>query len=213
MPTATPFIVLGMGDGFSFNQCRSKFNVNDPYGDGQAFTDYVALTLAGAMQLYWNLYSVSGSAFYDDGAGGFDDTSVDGSVELSNEPSVRVCDTSQSAILEDVGSGGSSTSSLSIQYSSGIYRLYDGDTSDEDNFLGYGVSYVAGARAGDFITGAEEYYASFYVDDPFIDWETYTAEEISFGVVDLLKIKATSGGGVGTGYDATLNDDLDFYTY
>ncbi len=161
MPTAESFNALGVGNGFP--ACITKVNVstydkwttfsgwskdNGPVGDA-AKAESIAKSLRLAMKIYWNLYSVNGTLT----ATTVDPPDPDESVTLSSvnvladpkaEPQSRVCHW-----LDDVESsdsdGGTSCAFEIFSRSSGgkiqipIARLYQGSTSVESNFIGYGM--------------------------------------------------------------------------
>ena len=180
MPTATPFTALGRGNGFSF--CPNKVDVSGydywvtlggykKTDTGDPTQAQVDLSLKNAMQLFWNLdgwtgllsfagvgdpyreitslsmkngdWTVSGDRYY---AYKLDGTQVD---EPDFDPKDRVCYKSFEVekMVEDPISG--------IFLGGTPVRMYNGDPSDEDNFVGYGF---------DEIISASLSYGYYYVE-------------------------------------------------
>ena len=135
MPTANSFTALGGGNGFS--RCLGKKDVS--------FYDHVVpLTLNQATQYYWLFYrlehsasaSQSGSSAFDGSVSSSFVEPVFGTGGKNNEPYKRVCS----------GFGGffdllakDNFSTIVAQVYVLISRLYNGDTDDENNFIGYGI--------------------------------------------------------------------------
>ena len=159
MPTATPFTALGRGNGFSY--CPDKINVSDR-GDGQPYDYWTTLdgfnkestgvrsdsdlrnSLIAAMKFYWNLKGMNASAsMVDDFM--YDYLGVSGSVgnvELDDidEPYTRVRPFYPLAVESDTfcfNSIGIDSPGTSLR----IYRLYNGATNDESNFVGYAADH------------------------------------------------------------------------
>ena len=164
MPTATSFTALGAGNGFPF--CPSKVNVADR-GDGSPYEYWTTLSgwskvstpandaakatsidesLTLAMKIFWNYnglsaldeYTVEGgsSSSYtstiDMDGGEYGTVSFRGNGFSSSEnkaPNERVCYNSFRA--EDVDEV--------LFFDIKIIRMYDGITTDESNFVGYGI--------------------------------------------------------------------------
>ena len=170
MPTATPFTALGRGNGFSF--CPNKVDVSGydywvtlggykKTDTGDPTQAQVNLSLKNAMQLFWNLdgwtgllsfvgvgdpsseitslsmkngdWTVGNDGYY---ANKLDGTQVD---EPDFDPKDRVCYKSFEVekMVEDPISG--------IFLGGAPVRMYNGDTSDEDNFVGYGFDQIISA--------------------------------------------------------------------
>ena len=159
MPTATPFTALGAGNGFPF--CPPKVNVADR-GDGSPY-DYwttlsgvskdspvasdalIAESLQLGMKLFWNLNEINCDAVYENISGNINSVSsaifeVFNESGIATEPKDRVCET--------LGLRSSTTDPNNsifphAQIGSNrlnICRMYNGSTSSEDNFIGYGAT-------------------------------------------------------------------------
>lgn len=150
MPEAEPFTALGRGNGLPF--CPFKRNVSsfdywvtlgnykktDADADVAVTQTEINLSLTNAMKLFWNLNSMDSTANWA-GSGTYDPPPTVSNPELSQEPIERVC----------LGAGESQGNGRIVEYISGelvsvamslkIVRMYNGVTTDEDNFVGYGV--------------------------------------------------------------------------
>ena len=156
MPTATSFNALGAGNGFPF--CLDRVNMNDLNGDGTNIAatlwttmggtqkgsaptaGEIGISLTNAMRVFWNLYSVETEIGLL--------TIVTDFLGNPFEPVNRVCN--------DVGYWGAqlSASNGSIAAFGSPVRMYDGDSDDENNFVGYGASSVASSVKS--LTGAPQ---------------------------------------------------------
>jgi hypothetical protein len=204
MPTATPFKTIGRGNGFS--TCPGKINVNDR-GDGSPYFAYKVLTLADAMKLYWNLASVTATASAPADGGGTLVASLTSS-DVFQQPNLRACGLSGNNFQDYDDDGFSSVLTfVSIPY---IYRLYDGSTSNEANFLGYGIDTIASVRVdyllSEFIdiiyTGLEAY-------DGGQSGESFTVTNVTVGNVTIFKLEALDNN---QNISASISN-VDFYTY
>lgn len=142
MPTATSFTALGRGNGF--RTCITKLDVSE-------FDHFEALSLNEAMRLYWNLSGGSGSFTSSIALGSESQNysftkNLSSSYIVSPEPKGRVCSpsfTNPSSVSKtmteaelDITDGAGCGGSASLN--PGISRMYDGDTDNESNFVGYG---------------------------------------------------------------------------
>jgi len=143
MPTATPFTALGRGNGFPF--CPTKVDVS-------TFDNVRELTLAEAMKIFWNLYSGTPTLSYSwtyTSPTPPNPESYSYSASLNSEvvltpdkyPHDRVCYVSGISLNESESDGTEEDRGvfLRFQLSTFIRRLYNGVTTDEDNFIGYGA--------------------------------------------------------------------------
>ena len=163
MPTATSFIALGRGNGF--NRCLSKQNVesydywttlsgwnkdNTP-ATAAAKAQSIADSHALAMSMYWNLYQVTGSATATWNADTVSVSAVtvgryynppNSSNLTAIEPKDRTCISSGLFSREtDESLGLGIESYISSNTNPGRFlKLYDGDETNEANFVGYGLS-------------------------------------------------------------------------
>jgi len=159
MPTATPFNAIGAGNGFP--SCLSKVNVSgfDHWTtlsgvnktSPTTSAHLIAESLELAMMLYWNLTSIDCSA---DAYNLTDSVSVSGDIFLKDPPgynlkaaydlldpltpSSRVCKPFPDSTLYEDNSGGSFFRAVRAMVGITVVALYDGPTSDPDNFVGYG---------------------------------------------------------------------------
>lgn len=159
MPDATKFESEGVDNGFA--HCLDKIDVSD-------WTYVRPMTLAQASKLYWNLYGATSSASINDPAvppnyPGWSesvsnpnmDTRLDTGVDENpsgyqvgdREPRMRVCPF-VSGYIEERPLPYENVVRVEIKQP-WISRLYDGITTDEDNFIGYGCrEWFAMAFAG-----------------------------------------------------------------
>ena len=246
MPTATPFKALGKGNGFPFCPAKVDVSAYDYWStlggfkktDGGTPTNQqIADSLGNAMKLFWNLNGAS--ATFEDNNPTSETTEIDmdagtyesisfGS-ETGNQPPIdRVC-------FEGYASYNSVNYPLptpdpivELDIFMGIRRLYNGSTSNEDNFIGYGTNGVAFD-----LTGGAFYVFLFigsYMDgtnapSTYQDiFETHVIDGIPFGVrasgflSDTLSLSSdgtsVTAGADASSYSSSLKfHDMDFYTY
>ena len=181
MPTATSFTALGRGNGFPF--CASKIDVSvyDNWitlggtAKGNNPTDEEKSTsLANAMKLWWNYYSATGSfsASSSDPIGGSGSvTHTDKEViikaigeEDALEPVNRSCKGTDPFLFrndslvtqfldEDNVVNNFAFAFITAGSFQFIRRMYNGTTSDESNFVGYGVSHLCISSANATTSG------------------------------------------------------------
>jgi len=153
MPISIPFTALGRGNGFPF--CLSKVNVSNyarwiTLGGTQkgnsATNSEIQTSLVNAVKIFWNTNKPVGSPNTSKG-GGLGDIIIrkEGSTGDPLEPIDRACKPGAGgAVYTDFGTSGDdafrSSFSMAAGISLGIFRMYDGPTDDEDNFVGYGWS-------------------------------------------------------------------------
>jgi len=250
MPTATPFTALGAGNGFPF--CPPKVNIADhdywttlsgwskvsTPADDAAKAASINESLQLAMKLFWNFNGLSvanngtnpnGSSFsfpwsVDMEAGVGESESIvfvkiGSPYSASNEnktPRERVC-YKRFSVTDEFGS-----SYLGV----GIVRMYNGVTTDEGNFVGYGTD-----NPLPYITSVYSEFALFsYIDEGFVEDEAFQyitidgfdfiAWAIPFNNLDSPISITSSGSSVTASFDYTDPEeetvtisDLDFYTY
>jgi len=141
MPTATEFTALGASNGFP--ECITKVDMTKSEGGTWAPPVINALTLNQAMNLYWNLYGIVGTASATGTAGTA--TVSDINIPDTDTPIKRACRGSYFGDDDDnAGAPDFPDASQGIYIdSSSIIAMYDGDTSVESNFLGYSFSNTA----------------------------------------------------------------------
>jgi hypothetical protein len=230
MPVAEKFKALGVGNGFPF--CLGKFALNgtdedDLFWQSEVDTDtFEPLSLEQAMHLFWNLYSISGSA-----SSSYKSTSasVDGTltVEPEEEPIKRV--SSKTGVRFGELGGITDSDSSDLYYSSAILtnygrgligtgiiplRIYGTDKTDEEDFLGYGFINVAEARATSSSGGANTASAravigSFAMRSGVSSNRTF--ETVNFDGIPLVKSSYKYESDDATA-SATIGE-LEFYTY
>jgi len=234
MPEATPFQTLGVGNGFPF--CPEKVNVLDNVGDGSGSEYDYWTTLGGfnknsggnptdaqihdsrvaAMRLYWNAYALK-SVVSGSGA----PASSIGSIDAANDkiygkefPRERVCSEyglgMLDALLYDDNEAFYEVLSYSIMTNTCLVRMYDGVTTDEDNFVGFGVTSEALDDVVNYGngTGMSAYideeggviislYLCSYADDPDPSLATYDAVDLAYASVNGLHLLSTAIVGFG----------------
>ena len=257
MPTATSFTALGRGNGFPL--CLEKVDVSgyDRWTtlggvskESPSPTDAkISTSLVNAMKLYWNLYSVkgtcsvSGSNNVETISASVDEVVADFNAVNGLKPNERACGpgvpgTEDSEEDEDLGSLGNlhiAKAKLSIGIEFEFMRFYDGETTDENNFIGYGfesfngdpfvpgggesaafMNFTASARYTDTEdrigndAGAYDCIGSV-VEEEDTDW-TYSYVTIS----EIPFVRATFNYFQGFSPEPTREatiDSIDFYTY
>ena len=162
MPEAEKFNALGAGNGFPF--CLNKVNVS-------GFTYTAPMTLDQVMSVYWNLYSITASASVTSTISPFNldvsnpniDTRLLNGVDQNpagyqngdREPIKRVCGSLGGGYEREEDDSNFKAADVRFDYGSKISRMYDGDVTNESNFIGYGfgdessVTEIASASAGE----------------------------------------------------------------
>lgn len=190
MPETTKFTALGKGNGF--NQCVEKLDINTT--DQGGVHAYSTMTFKQAMKIHWLWYGVTCDVTV--GA-----ASVSGASYLTDNPDWKpynvVCDADRYAASYDEDSG----DSVLIEMANPIvYRLYDGDTTDEANFLGYGVSSIFQIQGN----SVEGYSSIVYNDDMIAGDETLG---VTISGIPLIRLSFVPSDPTGIG-----TPTLDFFT-
>lgn len=181
MPVATPFTALP-----ALPFCVTKRDVSDvdfwiTLGGTQkgqaATTETIGQSLINATKLFWNTYGASANL---DGTSYTIDVDNDATFG-SSEPKDRICPDGANRFgfaLEDLASG---LAVFQCEASSqNIIRMYNGSTSNEANFVGYGVDTYITAESdvteGDLIIQA----SSVDVQDGAASYAYTTLQSIPF---------------------------------
>ena len=169
------------------------------------------------MNLYWNTYAlksvVSGSGAPSSSIGSIDATN---NKTLGKEfPKERVCSPHgvgmEDTLLYDDNEGFYEILSYLIVTDEGIVRMYNGVTTDENNFVGFGI---LSEDAGDVVfygngTGMNAYideeggfilslYLCSYADDPDPSLATFNSVDLAYTTVNGIPILSTAIAGFGT---------------
>lgn len=150
----------GFGTGTPYDYWATLGGYNKTAADsGTAVTpEQIALSLRNAVRLFWNLYGVSGSRSTPQGSGTDEANADNNLVEGKAQPVDRICGVendndglSYGALLEydplidnnrvEISSQLYGPSQVNETFLP-IVRMYNGVTTNEDNFVGYGVSGV-----------------------------------------------------------------------
>ena len=171
MPTADSFTALGKGNGFRF--CPPGVDVSGydhwitlggTRKGNTATESEKSLSLVNAMRVYWNLHSATASftATWSAGDLNFDKSLLDHEYVIEEEPKERICKnitqpniSSTSMTLAELNeTGGTGCGTLGRFQVLSPLRMYNGSTSDESKFVGYGVSILfSGTSGGDHPEG------------------------------------------------------------
>ena len=217
MPTATSFTALGRGNGFPF--CASKIDVSvyDNWitlggtAKGNTPTDAEKTTsLENAMKLWWNYYSATGSfsASFStpDESGSVTHTDKEVIIKTAGEadalePVNRSCKGTNSLgggfsdedIVADNGASGSITAGR-FEF---IRRMYNGTTSDESNFVGYGVSRLCHSESDTFTIAATSDTGVEITVGSFLDGTNFTGSDPNVaGTILDIKVFQTNLNGI-----------------
>jgi hypothetical protein len=225
MPTADPFTALGKGNGFPF--CI------DEKLDVSSYDAVQPLTLAQAMKIYWNLHGATGFfKFPADQTGNpiievedindqdfIDYDGVTGAIDEDNsgtptEPKGRVCNPPFGGINGSKGIDGNrgfSSFGSDINLEDGLVRYYDGNVSNENNFIGYGYFGLYFVRFAGVETAGNSNIVLLATHFKESQYGSYSPESsvVTFDSIPMLKIQTNPGNGL-TGANVT---GLDFYTY
>ena len=215
MPVAEKFKTLGVGNGFPF--CPQKVDVSN-------YFQYKTLTLDQAVFLYWNVASATATASSQFEAG-LESVSI-GPTDLIKEPKNRGTNIGFSSRGEysrdpDELQGGSAASAGVEVKIPDIYRIYQGSTGDETNFLGYSFGEIAHAEASDFYLN-EEYHVAYqgmieFSGGMFFDIAPPQIESLTIGPsgnqIPVFKVSHDYGV-VASPQNASADvTAIDFYTY
>jgi len=236
MPTATPFKALGAGNGFPL--CLGKVNVSTydywvtlggyKKTDGGTPTDQqIADSLENAMQLFWNLDGWTGRLYFNDYFSSYEITSLsmkngdwtvsgdeyyayklDGTQvnEPDFDPKDRVC--YKSFVATKYASYPDSGISLSVT----PVRMYDGATSDEGNFVGYGFNAISASLSFNYY---QVQFSSYQNGTPASPTQTY--EDISYVEIptNITSLTIPAVGYIESLYfgAGAIPDDFDTYSW
>tara|TARA_R110000796_G_scaffold237340_1_gene357315 strand:- start:31 stop:708 length:678 start_codon:yes stop_codon:yes gene_type:complete len=225
MPKANKFTALGKGNGFA--RCiDEKLNVS-------SYDAVQPLTLAQAMKIYWNLHGATGFFKFPTDQPGppiinvndindqdFIDYSFEtGEINEDNsgtptEPKGRVCNPPFAGINGSKGIDGNrgfSSFGSDLNLEDGLVRYYNGDISDEDNFIGYGYFGLYFVRFAGVETAGNSNIVLLATHFKESQYGSYSPESsvVTFDSIPMLKIQTNPGNGL-TGANVT---GLDFYTY
>ena len=215
MPVAEKFKALGAGNGFTY--CLPKIDVSN-------YFQYKTLTLNQAVFLYWNVASATATASSQFEAG-LESVSI-GPTDLIKEPKNRGTNIGFSSRGESETDpdqlGGGSFASVGVEVKiPDIYRIYQGSTGDETNFLGYSFGEIAHAEAADFYLD-EEYHVAYqgmieFSGGRFFDEIEPQIESLTIGPssnqIPVFKV-SDDYGVVASPQNASADvTAIDFYTY
>lgn len=234
MPVATPFNALGAGNGFT--GCPIKVDVSQ-------YTYYNTMTLEQAMSFFWNSYSVTMGATLsatlpevfngnvsnptvDDRLFNGADQNPPGYSVGDREPVERVCSSIGSAYKREEDSINFHAVQVTFYGKPTPVRMYNGDTSNEANFVGYGLDgptlsgEIAIAESGEDggTVGSRTSLFSFaeLSSDPFW-WSSFTVmgapdtvTNVTIGGIPFVKAEWTS---FASPSQSTAITGIDLYTY
>jgi hypothetical protein len=226
MPTADSFAALGKGNGFP--SCLDKLDVS-PYDywitlggfkesdGGSPTTTQINNSLINAMKLVWNCYSFSWTATSDAGEiASFDN---DANNEF-REPFENVCHGNFIGIgLYQEAKNSDDQIVARVQFSSiaKIHRFYNGDETNENNFIGYGIKaggsptfkgFAAKVNANGIATGNIQAQYFGFVDEGQAGLYNFSYVEISD--IPFVLRERTAGD---AGSSAIGNPSINYYTY
>lgn len=160
MPTADSFTALGMGNGFPF--CPTKLDVTETDSGGydvwpmwSTIDGYnkdstgprtavgIAESRRLAMLYVWNTYQLAGSVAV--GSDSLLNVNSEDDTQSGNPlpPRSRVCLDGNDVFgdyVEAEGADGFLIASLALDVPLSVTAMYDGSTSNESNFIGYGIA-------------------------------------------------------------------------
>ena len=155
MPTTTPFTALGRGNGFSF--CPTKVDVSGfdhwvtlgGVSSGSASAAKINTSLANCMKLYWNteLVKTSVDAQADNAGSSVQINTQNFEHKIMKpdgealEPRGRACKGSVRGLtLNESTTPGAESCNAIVSFKLNPVRMYNGDTTDINNFVGFGLS-------------------------------------------------------------------------
>lgn len=192
MPQALPFNTLGAGNGFP--SCVPKVDVSG-YDHWTTFSGHtktiggipnqasIDASLVAGMKLFWNLYRVTLATGHLDFPL-LEEVIVSGWDALTEpsepppiEPKGRVCGGS----LTRGGNTAPNLGDVDLRLATGFSRMYNGVTSNEANFIGYGGGVISTASSFD----PTATIATWYIPvggDPASHLGGYSTDDFSAGI-------------------------------
>lgn len=152
MPTADSFTALGAGNGFPFCPPKVDVSSDDLWStiDGYNKSSAGSRTAAGiieskrlAMLYIWNTYQINGSVTVSSDTLSNVNSEDDTQSGDPLTPKSRVCLNGNDGFGEQVeaeDADGYPIASLALDVPLSITAMYDGSTSNESNFIGYGIA-------------------------------------------------------------------------
>jgi hypothetical protein len=152
MPTADSFFALGMGNGFPFCPPKVDVSSDDLWStiDGYNKSSTGTRTAAGiieskrlAMLYVWNTYQINGSVAV--GSDSLSNVNSEDDTSSGNPlpPKLRVCLDGSDGFgdqIETEDADGFPVASLALDVPLSVTAMYNGSTSNESNFIGYGIA-------------------------------------------------------------------------
>ena len=214
-------------------------------------TANIQASFINAMKLFWNLYEINGSATADlflESIITLNSSVTKAEQPVNHEPSDLVCETENLFEADDPKDGGDlngdgfdddTTTNARIRARIIPVRMYYGETTDESNFIGYGIAPNGGiesyAFANDnaFVFNSSTSIVTLFsleaIEDtrtevdfnPYIvDYDVVTLNGIPFvskaegnSTADATALTATGASTYGDMDTAASITSLDFYTY
>jgi len=221
MPVAYPFSTLGKLNGLP--GCVPKVNVSNfdywTTASGYSKDDFDALTAVTQEQidqslhkigrLFWNLYRLELDCYVVNGNPAITELIIDGTIDQSGtaiQPNERVCAGSQTTLGEQIIDEVAVVADLRLGSNQGFARLYTGATTDEANFIGYGLGEAAFAagKCIDIYVQEVTYDATLslggYAIDETAGGRSWNYTYINMDGLHMVFVGAGGGGGVTTNF-------------
>jgi len=218
MPEAAPFSTDGVYNGFP--GCFEKVDVSsfdfwttasghkkDAVGSPSQASIDKSLQLVG--KLFWNLYRLELDCLIISGINPVTELIIDGDFDQAGapiQPVERICSGSVTTLGEQFVNEVSVVADLRQGIGIGFSRMYDGDTTDEDNFIGYGLGKAAFAtdKSIDIYVYEGIYDASLslggYTLDETDGGRSWNYTYIEMDGIHMVFVGAGGGGGVSTAF-------------
>jgi len=219
MPVAYPFSTLGKLNGLS--NCVPKVDVTpydywttasgynkDDFDASVAVTqDQIDQSLHAIGRLYWNLYRLELDCSIVNGNPAVTELIIDGTTNQSGtaiQPRERACAGSQTTLGDQLLDEVSVLADLRLGGTQGFARLYKGDTTDEANFIGYGLGEAAftAGKCIDIYVQETTYDAALSLGGFAIDetagGRSWNYTYIEMDNIHMVFVGAGGGGGVTT---------------
>ena len=155
MPTADKFVALGVGNGFpsclyktdvsNFDHWTTLSGFNKDSG-GSPTDQQITESYILAMKLFWNVFEATAPSTASTAGNSAGVTSVDTSSSTFDKPEDRVCADS-SIVISDFNQGGNTNSLVKLIVTL-PRRMYNGATTQEANFIGYGAYTTVSTSGG-----------------------------------------------------------------
>lgn len=172
MSVADKFIAIGHGNGLSFNPTKvdvsgyTTWTTLGGFNDASSGSPDLDAETRAVCKLFWNSESITGSASDSQTFGDSGDTASASATSVNvgdnnDPPSANVKEAPKSRVVLDIVTGendqsatdGSAIAQCDLRNRITIVAMYDGVTTDRNNFIGYGIDALSDTDGINFSAG------------------------------------------------------------